>query len=358
MSTTTGPAKVQAAACCPRALRGWLLLMLGSFLGADAAPFPTAMPHTTTLLTTYNSSTEYWGDTNDTAVSYMGTIPTELGLLTLVTQLDFSKRSDFSGPIPTELGSLTAMNTIFDVKSNKLSSTLPTQLGGAFAAMAPAQGYFWQGFRVEFNSLTGPIPTEYGHMTGIEAFRALNNSLTGQLPTELGLMNGTRNFQIGTNALSKAIPTQLGQLTKIKEEPRSTSKDGGLILVGNDFSAALPTELGRLTKLAERFRLSANKFSSTIPTEIGMLTLATYLNLFSNKLTGILPTELRSMLGIDQTFDLRHNKLCDGIPTQVDALRNGLPDYVTWEITSGDRHRGTDTTLSPHTNSMLVRPRT
>jgi hypothetical protein len=41
-------------------------------------------------------------------------------------------------------------------------------------------------FAVEKNQLTGPIPTELGHLTKIHGFRVGGNMLTGTLPSEMG----------------------------------------------------------------------------------------------------------------------------------------------------------------------------
>eukprot|EP00618_Florenciella_parvula_P032708 CAMPEP_0119474374 /NCGR_PEP_ID=MMETSP1344-20130328/5647_1 /TAXON_ID=236787 /ORGANISM="Florenciella parvula, Strain CCMP2471" /LENGTH=370 /DNA_ID=CAMNT_0007507645 /DNA_START=629 /DNA_END=1737 /DNA_ORIENTATION=+ len=326
-SRRSGASKVSRA----RGQRRWTLLLLiavGSLLDGDAVPFPTTLPvaETTAL------DTRSVGGFNDL---YTGTIPTELGLLTKVTKADLEHYCEFIGPLPTELGTLSMMHDYFYVQSNALTSTLPTQLGGAFADMSE-----WQGFDVSLNWLTGPIPTQYGSMTKIDAFYASANKLTGRVPSELGLMAWVQDVLLFTNSLSATLPTQLGQLTKISGDTDpsfSGGGQGGLDLKNNDFTSAVPTELGRLTNLKQRLRLNANEFSSTIPSELGLLTATTYVGMSYNGFTGAIPTQIGSMMAIEALY-LPHNALCNDIPTQVAALSTALPSYTTteWNIDSGN----------------------
>ena len=56
-----------------------------------------------------------------------GTIPTELGLLTFVNDLELFNNS-LTGSIPSELGRLSILNFLF-LSNNRLSGTLPSELG-------------------------------------------------------------------------------------------------------------------------------------------------------------------------------------------------------------------------------------
>ena len=57
-----------------------------------------------------------------------GTIPTELGLYTLVTTLDLSQ-NQLTGSVPTQLGELVRMGTTFNLATNELTGPVPTELG-------------------------------------------------------------------------------------------------------------------------------------------------------------------------------------------------------------------------------------
>ncbi|KAK3265921.1 hypothetical protein CYMTET_25424, partial [Cymbomonas tetramitiformis] len=107
------------------------------------------------------------------------------------------------------------------------------------------------------NSLSGPLPTQLGHLTMLTTWQQYSNSLTGSLPTEIGLMTALKN----------------------------------VVLNSNIFSGSLPTEIGLLSSI-EYLALSYNNITGQVPTELGFLTKLTYLDLRYNSLTGPVPTVL------------------------------------------------------------------
>ena len=111
--------------------------------------------------------------------AYTGTIPTEFGLLTLVTSTQLQQNT-LTGGIPTQIGRMTATKAMFKVQQNSLSSSIPTQLGGLTALVG---GSFFT------NKLTGRLPTEIGQLTAVKSwFQGFSNLFTGSMPTEMGQM--------------------------------------------------------------------------------------------------------------------------------------------------------------------------
>lgn len=76
------------------------------------------------------------------------TLPTELGLLTTLTSLDWND-GHLEGTIPTELGHLLQLTTL-SLAGNDLTGTIPNQLG-----QLSAMEYM----NVSHNQLTGTIPS-------------------------------------------------------------------------------------------------------------------------------------------------------------------------------------------------------
>ena len=103
------------------------------------ATLPTTLPTTKTTAIRYDQG------------GYTGTIPTEFGLLTKVTEMSL-KENDLSGAIPTQLGYCNQMNSCFDLAWNSLSLAIPTQLG-LLVQMS-------SGFSLAWNSLSSAIPTQ------------------------------------------------------------------------------------------------------------------------------------------------------------------------------------------------------
>ena len=56
-----------------------------------------------------------------------GTIPTEMGLLTELTDIDFDKNA-LTGTIPTELGNIQNI-VLFELDENALTGSIPTEVG-------------------------------------------------------------------------------------------------------------------------------------------------------------------------------------------------------------------------------------
>ena len=148
-----------------------------------------------------------------------GTIPSELGSLTGLTQLTLLD-NQLTGPIPSELANLSQLTHIF--------------LGG--------------------NRLTGPIPSELGSMTGLQGLELYDNRLTGSIPSELGHLTNLQGLHIDTNQLTGPIPPELGRLSNLQ----------WLTLNDNQLTGEVPDELGRLTKL-EQLWLSGNRFTGCVP---------------------------------------------------------------------------------------------
>jgi len=78
-----------------------------------------------------------------------GTIPTELGLLTNLANLDLDSNS-LSGAIPSELSTITNVEYLY-ANNNLLKGTIPSQLG----ALTKLQSLI-----LSNNTLTGTVPRE------------------------------------------------------------------------------------------------------------------------------------------------------------------------------------------------------
>ena len=237
-------------------------------VAVEAAALPTSLPTTNTTAIVYSRE------------GYIGTIPTEFGLLTEVTDLSLFANA-LTGTIPTQLGLLAQMSDNFDISSNSLSSTIPSQLG----------------LLVQMKS----------------TFDVSLNVLSSALPTQLGQLNRMRNgFWTGSNLLWSTIPSQLGLLSQM-----SSAFD----LSYNYFSSAIPTQLGQLDQLSSGFWLSMNMLSSTIPTQFGRLVqMHSFFELDINMLSSTVPTQLGQLYQMSEGFTLSWNLMCGDLPTELGSL--------------------------------------
>ncbi len=94
----------------------------------------------------------------------------------------------------------------------------------------------WEGVSVGFDGrvaalslsrgLTGPLPSELGHLTGLRVL-VLEGGLTGPLPPELGNLTGLRVLVL-EGGLTGELPAELGNLTSLRGMRISTGEAGGL----------------------------------------------------------------------------------------------------------------------------------
>ena len=83
--------------------------------------------------------------------------------------------------------------------------------------------------------------------------------LTGTIPSELGNLRSLEELDLSGNFLIGTIPPELGKLTDLRE----------IIFTDNKLIGTIPPELGNLLRL-EEFYLDRNNLSGTIPSELGL----------------------------------------------------------------------------------------
>ena len=237
-----------------------------------------------------------------------GEIPAELGNLTALTELILTG-NELSGEIPAELGNLTSLTELY-LHNNELSGEIPTELGSLTSL---------QYLYLHENELSGEILTELGNLTSLQRLYLYLNELSGTIPAELGNLTSLQRLQLNTNELSGEIPTELGNLTSLQR----------LQLNNNELSGEIPTELGNLTSLQYLY-LYVNELSGTIPAELGNLTSLLYLYLYVNELSGTIPAELGNLTSLQRLY-LYYNELSGEIPTELGSLVSRLTQLVLHE---------------------------
>ena len=331
--------------------------------------------------TWYGITTDGGGRVTALSLAYnqlSGTLPTQLGNLTNLTELVFFS-NNLTGTIPTQLGQLTRLEDL-DLSSNQLSGSIPTQLGQLTALTDLYLGG---------NQLSGSIPTQLGQLTALEYLYLGNNQLSGAIPSEFGNLANLIELDLDTNQLTGCVPESLRNIrfndfdslglpfcgdptftptptatatatatptsdgmnaasdrealvalynatdgpnwtnneNWLSAEPVGTwygiTTDGGgrvtaLSLAYNQLSGTLPTQLGNLTNLTELVFFS-NNLTGTIPTQLGQLTRLEDLDLSSNQLSGSIPTQLGQLTALTGLY-LGDNQLSGSIPTHLGQL--------------------------------------
>jgi Leucine-rich repeat (LRR) protein len=127
-------------------------------------------------------------------VNAIGPLPSENGLLTSLTHLDFGT-SRLSGTIPTEICNIWNL-TKLDLSYNEFSGKLPPCLG----SMTALKWIF-----ANSNALMGTIPTQFKSLTQLERLILEDNMLTGDPTPVLNSMTAVQHVFLGDNNFTGTI---------------------------------------------------------------------------------------------------------------------------------------------------------
>lgn len=175
-----------------------------------------------------------------------GTIPSQLGVNGRLEILDLSSNR-LTGELPSELGQATGLQEL-RIDNNLLTGTIPTALGSLFHSTFSIIRFFmsfpfpeilqtaipWRSLSLAGNSLTGPIPSEFGRMKRLLNLSLCDNQLSGSIPVEIGMMNGLEYLNLQNNHLMGPISTELCQTTSLKVLNLSSNNFSGKDCWNND----------------------------------------------------------------------------------------------------------------------------
>ncbi|CAB9501795.1 LRR receptor-like serine threonine-protein kinase [Seminavis robusta] len=234
-----------------------------------------------------------------------GTIPTEVGLLTKLTLLDFTAVA-ISGTVPTQLGLLQSLEELV-ISTTPISGSLPSELGKLGNLTS---------FQVVNTDLTGSLPVEFFRMHQLTAIAVMHSPgliSDSLLPEVIGNMPRLQFLALDQRKSGDEmpLPSEIGMLSELDN----------LHLADWKIDGTLPKELGHLTSLYF-LGLEGNSIAETIPPILFQLTNLISLNIESNHLEGSLPPLLFSKLTNLQYLRINNNQFSGSIPTEVGLLSN------------------------------------
>lgn len=185
----------------------------------------------------------YFGQTS---FQYDG-IPTEIGLLTNLVELDCSYTLYFGKLEGQTFSKLSNLNYLV-IDGNSFNSTLPQELinlpnleylyaGNSFVegnldfvSQMPKIYELW----LDDNpGLVGSLPESLGSASNLASFSATSCGLGGRIPSEVGRMSNLVQMWLYDNKLTGTVPSEIGSLKKIKL----------LQVQKNDIGGSIPEEL-------------------------------------------------------------------------------------------------------------------
>ena len=206
--------------------------------------------------------------------------------------------NNLSGALPSEIGNLSELTSL-SFLDNNLTGAIPPELGNLSKLTF---------LSLHKNDLTGTIPSELGDLSEMYQMYLSDNSLTGSIPSELGDLSRLYDLTLNSNNLTGPIPSELG-------DPSGLWR---LDLSENNLTGSIPSELGSLSKLTY-LKLHKNNMTGTIPSELGNLSKMYWMDLDDNGLTGTVPSELGNLPKL-YTLTLDGNSLTGTLPAALTGL--------------------------------------
>lgn len=252
-----------------------------------------------------------------------GSLPSEIGLLTGLTMLDFANNK-LCNSITSQLFTLTKL-TYLNISNNNLVGTIPLDitLMTALNNLVLSGNFLTNKIPIELSVLTGlthlyisrnsfshSIPSELSTLTNLIELSLFNNFLTNSIPSQLSTMTNLTILYLDMNFLTNSIPSQLAALTNMQY----------LDLYNNILSHSIPSELSTMTKLVE-LALFTNFLKNFVPTELSALTSLQNLWLYENQLIGSIPTLISNFYHLKEA-DLSVNFYTGDLPDMFCALPN------------------------------------
>jgi hypothetical protein len=260
---------------------------------------------------------DFFNNETQTGNAFFGTIPPDIGLLTLLTLLDF-RSNQVIGSLPESIGRCSLLQS-FDVSNCSMTGTLPSSIGkwtdvvyfdvsyNLFRGMLPRFFEQWldvKYFDVGFNALAGTIP-EVGTWTALRGLGLYNSSLNGTIPQALGQWTDLEYLNLGVNALSGTLPVTIGELTNLAVD-----------LTSNNLEGTIPESVGNWINLTF-VSFSRNNLDGTIPESVGNWINLTSGGFSSNELVGTIPESVGNWTKLT-TVDFSQNNLTGTIPKSVE----------------------------------------
>jgi len=221
-------------------------------------PYPISLPYSVgdTNYTPCTQDQEHYDHLTIPGNGLKGTIPEEILLLSSLQVLDLNY-NELSGTIPTYFGKLSKLQHL-SIVSNSLRGVLPTEVYLLTDLVYLALTYN--------QNLTGTLSPDLEKLSALELLTLDVNKFSGTIPTEIGLLAKLQSLDLTDNKLTSTIPAKLALLTELRflalpqnnfvgslPELRMSSDLFGLLLHDNELSGTIPTEFGLLTKLEGKF---------------------------------------------------------------------------------------------------------
>uniref|UniRef100_A0A7S1Y4K1 Leucine-rich repeat-containing N-terminal plant-type domain-containing protein n=1 Tax=Grammatophora oceanica TaxID=210454 RepID=A0A7S1Y4K1_9STRA len=243
----------------------------------------------------------------------MGTLPTEVFGLPLLSELIVSENEDLVVPLEfvrnaksLEIIKLSEcrvpkIHGIEWPKTVREIHITGVGLTGSFPAEILDLGETLEGLYIAYNAFSGPLPPRLGQLTMLTDFYAYDNHFSGTLPKEVGTMSSLENLVLAENLISGPLPSEISSLNNLEVFSCYRREKPGRKLTG-----PLPSFKNN-PSLTDLY-LDHNDITGNLPDDfLAGATNANYIQLQNNFIDGAVPGGLDT---IDDLFlDLGGNRI-------------------------------------------------
>ena len=157
-------------------------------------------------------------------LAFHGGIPSEVGYLTRLRNLNLSHNPILGGEIPVNLSHCSNLHYL-DLRYNDLVQGIPSELG--FLSKL-------QILILDHNHLSGRFPPSLGNLSSLQNLSFIYNNLEGEIPNTVAQMKSLTYFRVSENHLSGVFPPSLYNLSLLTR----------ISLTDNNFTGNLNPDLG------------------------------------------------------------------------------------------------------------------
>jgi Leucine-rich repeat (LRR) protein len=126
---------------------------------------------------------------------FIGPIPTEIGLLTLLVEI-FLSNNELSSTLPSEIGQLSNLS-LLHIRDNEFVGKLPSQWGEQIADLD-----------LHGNSFSGMLPIALTELFHLKFIDASFNNFSGTLPSYFSKFQAVQRLNLGNNMkISGTLPS-------------------------------------------------------------------------------------------------------------------------------------------------------
>ncbi|KAK2981356.1 hypothetical protein RJ640_013147 [Escallonia rubra] len=242
-----------------------------------------------------------------------GTIPKEIGNLTLLVYFNISNNS-FHGYVPAELSTIPA--AIFNISSlQSINSETIAYMGLYLNTCATPSTISTRSIYITMSSVTcsnlyklkavylsqnniGELPKSIFNITSLATINLPYNKVQGASPViSASHFQGLKSLALTSNQLNGELPSSLSPCTSLEI----------LSIPINKFTGSIPRDIGNLSTLQVPF-LGMNELNGKIPSSISNCSRLAKIDFSSNLLTGNVPTTFGE-LKLLQSLQLGSNQL-------------------------------------------------